>query len=154
MPEGPVIALIDGEHHPSAVVEVLDRLDSERGLAGVAFCGGEEKLGPAPLDELYGRPVDTDPAAALRRLAPGASAVVDLADEPVLDASRRFGFAALALHLGLAYELPGARLFPPAYAELDTGAAKLAVIGTGKRTGKTAVAGHWARCCVSAAPAR
>jgi cyclic 2,3-diphosphoglycerate synthase len=142
--DGPVIALIDGEHHPAAVREVLDRVERERGLAGVVFCGGEEKLGAGPLDELYGRHVEVDPPSALRMLAPGASAVVDLADEPILDARHRFGYASLALHLGLVYELPGARLDPPAYAEVRSDAAKLAVIGTGKRTGKTAVAGHWA----------
>jgi cyclic 2,3-diphosphoglycerate synthase len=141
---GPAIALIDGEHHPAAVVDALDRLAAERGLAGVVFCGGEEKLGPGPLDERYGRPVDTDPDAALRRLAPEADTVVDLADEPVLPPTRKLALAALALHLGLAYEAPGLRLDPPAYAEVDTAAATLAVIGTGKRTGKTAVAGHWA----------
>ena len=76
----PVIALIDGEHHPSAVRDALARLD----LAGVVFCGGEEKLGPGPLDEHYGMPVETDPEEALRRLASRADAVVDLADEPVV----------------------------------------------------------------------
>jgi len=64
----PVIALIDGEHHPSAVRDVLAGLE----LAGVVFCGGEEKLGPGPLEEHYGTPVETDPEEALRRLAPGA----------------------------------------------------------------------------------
>ena len=76
----PAIALIDGEHHPAAVRELLDRLD----LAGVVFCGGEEKLGPGTLEQHYGRPVETDPEEALRRLAPAADAVIDLADEPVL----------------------------------------------------------------------
>ena len=80
----PVIALIDGEHHPSAVRDALAGLD----LAGVVFCGGEEKLGPGSLDEHYGMPVETDPEEALRRLAPRADAVVDLADEPVVPASR------------------------------------------------------------------
>jgi cyclic 2,3-diphosphoglycerate synthetase len=141
---GPVIALIDGEHHPAAVSEALDRLEAERGLAGVVFCGGEEKLAPGPLAEHYGRPVESDPDTALPRLAPGAAAVVDLADEPALPAGRKLRVAALALHLGLAYEAPGARLDPPRYAEVPGAAAKLAVIGTGKRTGKTAVAGHWA----------
>ena len=139
-----VIALIDGEHHPAAVRDALERLDRERGVAGVIFCGGEEKLAPGPLEDHYGRRVHTDPDTALRRLAPAAGAVVDLADEPVLPATRKLALAALALHLGLAYETPGARLDPPRYAEVATGAAKLAVIGTGKRTGKTAVAGHWA----------
>jgi cyclic 2,3-diphosphoglycerate synthetase len=136
----PVIALIDGEHHPSAVRDALARLD----LAGVVFCGGEEKLGPGPLEEHYGMPVDTDPEEALRRLAPRADAVVDLADEPVVPASAKLRLAALALSLGLAYEAPGARLDPPRYEPVQFDGPKLAVIATGKRTGKTAVAGHWA----------
>jgi cyclic 2,3-diphosphoglycerate synthetase len=136
----PVIALIDGEHHPSAVRDVLAGLD----LAGVVFCGGEEKLGPRSLDELYGLPVETDVETGLRTLAPTADAVVDLADEPVVPASRKLNIAALALSLGLAYEGPGARLDPPRYEPVAFDGPKLAVIATGKRTGKTAVAGHWA----------
>jgi cyclic 2,3-diphosphoglycerate synthetase len=136
----PVIALIDGEHHPSAVRDALARLD----LAGVVFCGGEEKLGPGSLEDHYGTPVETDPEEALRRLAPGADAVVDLADEPVVPASAKLRLAALALSLGLSYEAPGARLDPPRYEPVPFDGAKLAVIATGKRTGKTAVAGHWA----------
>src|SRR5687768_12121463 len=136
----PVIALIDGEHHPSAVRDALARLD----LAGVVFCGGEEKLGSRSLEEHYGMPVEADPEEALRRLAPRADTVVDLADEPVLPASGKLRLAALALSLGLAYETPGARLDPPRYERVPFDGPKLAVIGTGKRTGKTALAGHWA----------
>ena len=136
----PVIALIDGEHHPSAVRDVLAGLD----LAGVVFCGGEEKLGPGSLEEHYGMPVEPDLEEGLRRLAPSADAVVDLADEPVVPASRKLRLAALALSLGLAYEAPGGRLEPPRYEEVAFDGPKLAVIATGKRTGKTAVAGHWA----------
>jgi len=62
----------------------------------------------------------------------------------VVPASRKLRIAALALSLGLAYEAPGARLEPPRYEQLDFDGPKLAVIATGKRTGKTAVAGHWA----------
>jgi cyclic 2,3-diphosphoglycerate synthase len=135
-----VIALIDGDHHPQAVRDALEQLD----LAGVIFCGGEEKLPSGSLDDVYGRPVQTGPEEALRRLAPGAEAVVDLADEPVLPPSAKLRLAALALHLGLRYEAPGLRLDPPGYAPVAFDGPKLAVIGTGKRTGKTAVAGHWA----------
>jgi cyclic 2,3-diphosphoglycerate synthetase len=145
VPAEPVIALIDGEHHPAAVRDALDRLERERGLAGVVFCGGGEKLRPGPLAEHYGRPVEVDREEALRRLAPSAAAVVDLADEPVLPPAERLRLAALALHLGLDYEAPGARLEAPTYARVDFDGPKLAVIGSGKRTGKTAVAGHWAR---------
>ncbi len=136
----PVIALIDGEHHPSAVRDALAGLD----LAGIVFCGGEEKLGPGSLEDHYGMPVEPEPEEGLRRLAPRADAVVDLADEPVLPASRKLRLAALALSLGLAYETPGARLDPPRYEPVAFDGPKLAVIATGKRTGKTAVGGHWA----------
>jgi cyclic 2,3-diphosphoglycerate synthase len=142
--DGPVIALVDGEHLPAAVREVLDRVERERGLRGVVFCGGEEKLGAGPLEEQYGRPVELEPERALRRLGPEAKAVVDLADEPVLAAGAKLRLASLALHIGLRYEAPGMRLEPPRYERVPFDGPKLAVIGTGKRTGKTAVAGHWA----------
>ena len=35
MADGPVIALVDGEHHPAAVRELLDELEHGRGLTGV-----------------------------------------------------------------------------------------------------------------------
>jgi cyclic 2,3-diphosphoglycerate synthase len=141
----PVIALIDGEHHPAVVRDALGRLDGARGLAGVVFCGGEEKLAAGPLERHYGRPVESEPEQALPRLAPDADAVVDLADEPVLPPSAKLRLAALALHLGLAYEAPGLRLDPPRYERVDFAGLKLAVIATGKRTGKTALACHLAR---------
>jgi cyclic 2,3-diphosphoglycerate synthase len=143
--DGPVIALVDGEHHPAAVRDALDRLERERGLAGVVFCGGEEKLGPGPLDDHYGRRVEGELEPGLERLAAGRpTAVVDLADEPVLPAGAKLHAAALALTLGLRYEAPGAVLEPPRYGPVPFDGPKLAVIGTAKRTGKTAVAGHWA----------
>jgi len=145
-----VIALIDGEHHPAAVREVLDRLEAERGLTGVLFCGGEEKLPADALSRmpaLYGREVETGPAqAALERLAGGgAEAVVDLVDEPALDACARLSLATEALARGLAYEAPGMRVEPPARERVEFAGTTISVVGTGKRTGKTAVAGHLAR---------
>ncbi len=136
----PVIVLIDGEHHPAAGREVL----ADLAVVGGVFCGGEEKLGPGSFEELYGIPVEDDPEAGLRKLAPHADTVIDLADEPVLPASAKLRLAALALQLGLAYETPGARLDPPRYEPVAFDGPRLAVIATGKRTGKTAVAGHWA----------
>jgi cyclic 2,3-diphosphoglycerate synthetase len=146
MERAPVIALIDGEHHPSAVRDALERLDRERGVESVVFCGGEEKVRREVLadpERHYGFPVEHDPEQAMRA-ASQARTVVDLADEPVLPPAVKLRLAALALHLGLTYEAPGATLTPPGYERVDFDGPKLAVIATGKRTGKTAVAGHWA----------
>ncbi len=119
MADGPVIALIDGEHHPPAVRDALDAARApSAALAGVVFCGGEEKVPAAVLADAerhYGRAVlsGRPPAEALRALAGnGASGVVDLADEPVLTPRARLELAALALHLGLGYEAPGMRARP------------------------------------------
>jgi cyclic 2,3-diphosphoglycerate synthase len=142
---GPAIALIDGEHHPAAVRATLERLAASREVVGVVLVGPGEKLPPGPVDDLYGRPVRDDPEPALRELAGSAEAVVDLADEPALAATARLRLASLAVHLGLAYEAPGLRLDPPVYEPVAFEGPSLAVIGTAKRTGKTAVAGHWAR---------
>ena len=150
MADGPAIVLIDGEHHPPAVRDALDEIERRRGLAGVVFCGGEEKVPAAVLadpEPHYGRAVlsGLPPADAVRELSGnGAAGVVDLADEPVLTPRARLELAALALHLGLGYEAPGVRLDVPAYARAEFAGPIVAVIGTGKRTGKTAVAGHWA----------
>ena len=140
-----VIVLIDGEHHPSVVRDAIE------GLApvGAVWCGGEEKVPREVLEDPaahYG--IDFDPdeprEEALRRLAPDATAVVDLADEPVLAAGAKLRLASLALHLGLAYETASESFEPPRYERIDFGGRMLAVIGTGKRTGKTAVACHLA----------
>jgi cyclic 2,3-diphosphoglycerate synthetase len=148
-----VIALVDGEHHPGVARAALDRLEAEHDVAGVLFAGGEEKVAGAVLADPaahYGREVTMpgeDVRAALRSLARAvtAEAVVDLSGEPVLDPDTRMELAAVALHDGLAYHAPGMRLTPPPSASPDTGGIPVvAVIGTGKRTGKTALGTHLA----------
>jgi cyclic 2,3-diphosphoglycerate synthetase len=119
------------------------------GPVGAIWCGGEEKVPREVLEDPvahYGIHFDPDERRehALRRLAPSATAVVDLADEPVLAAAGKLRIAALALHLGLAYETATESFEPPRYERLDFSGSVIAVIGTGKRTGKTAVAGHLA----------
>ena len=141
-----VIVLLDGEHHPSVVRDAVERLDP----VGAVWCGGEEKVAREVLEdpvEHYGIDFDPDEPRedALRRLAPQAAVVIDLADEPVLAAAGKLRLASLALHLGLAYETPSESFDPPRFERLEFAGRVLAVIGTGKRTGKTAVAGHLAR---------
>ncbi|CAA9469093.1 MAG: hypothetical protein AVDCRST_MAG65-599, partial [uncultured Solirubrobacteraceae bacterium] len=148
-----VIALIDGEHHPSAVHDALSRLAERFEVSAALFCGGEEKLTPDVLADPrrhYGVDVaiDSDRARSLRSLVERhgdeVSAVVDLADEPILDAGGKLELACTALDLGLRYVGADFELNPPILEPLDFGGPRLAVIGTGKRTGKTAVCGHWA----------
>jgi cyclic 2,3-diphosphoglycerate synthase len=140
-----VIVLLDGEHHPSVVRDAVARLAP----VGAVWCGGEEKVPREVLDDPvahYGVEFDPDEPRedALRRLAPDATAVVDLADEPVLAAGAKLRLASLALHLGLAYETPTESFQPPRYERIEFDGPVIAVIGTGKRTGKTALAGQLA----------
>jgi cyclic 2,3-diphosphoglycerate synthetase len=118
----------------------------------VLFVGGDEKVPRAVLDDPaahYGREVTIasgDPVGGLGDLASSAAAeaVVDLSGDPILGGDERFELASVALHRGLEYRAPGFSLRPPPRTALDFGGPVLSVIGTGKRTGKTAVAGHFA----------
>jgi cyclic 2,3-diphosphoglycerate synthetase len=148
-----VIALIDGEHHPAVARDALARVAAEHDLRGVVFVGGEEKVAPPVLadpaaSEHYGRDVmvaPDDPAAALRALAEaGADAVLDLSGEPVLGGEERMRLACVALSLELEYRCAGYQVAPPPREPLDAPCPVIAVIGTGKRTGKTALSGHFA----------
>jgi cyclic 2,3-diphosphoglycerate synthetase len=148
-----VIALVDGEHHPGVARAALDTLDREHDVAGVLFAGGEEKVAVGVLADLpkhYGREVTMpgdDVREALRLLARAsmADAVFDLSGEPVVDPAARMELAAVALDEGLEYRAPGLALTSPPAAAPDTaGVPVVAVIGTGKRTGKTALGTHLA----------
>lgn len=112
--------------------------------AAVLLGGGEKLAGPLEL----GVPVIEGPtahdalAAALARFAP--ELVFDLSDEPVVDARSRLRLATQALLAGVAYQGADFRLDPPPRPRVAT-KPTVAVIGTGKRTGKTAVSAQLAR---------
>jgi cyclic 2,3-diphosphoglycerate synthase len=114
-------------------------------VAGAVLLGGGEKLA-GPLE--VGVPVvdGETPSQALteglRRFRPGL--VYDLSDEPVVDARSRLQLASQALLAGVAYQGADFRLDPPPRPRVAT-KPTIAVIGTGKRTGKTAVSAHLAR---------
>jgi cyclic 2,3-diphosphoglycerate synthetase len=123
------VALIDGEHFPDVVRDALAELPYE--WVGAILVGGSEKLrgGAAygvPLLDGFG----------------DAEVVVDLSDEPVLGPEERFRWASRALAAGLPYLGADFRFDPPRFEEFDV--PSIAVIGAGKRVGKTAVAAHLA----------
>jgi cyclic 2,3-diphosphoglycerate synthetase len=130
------LAVIDGEHYAPVVRDALRELPYE--VVGAWFAGGTEKLVGG---EDYGVPLVSELEAGIAELAP--EIVVDLSDEPVLGPRERFRVASRVLALGLPYAGPDFRFDPPDFAPYPL--PSLAVIGTGKRVGKTAVTGHLAR---------
>jgi cyclic 2,3-diphosphoglycerate synthase len=149
--ESPIryIAVIDGEHYPAVIASAFRELQ-ERGeqVLAAVLAGGREKLPDDDVDEMAGVRVlsGDDPRAvladAIKQYEP--QAVVDLSDEPVLDYRRRHEMAAVAMSLGAAYHGADFRFTPPPRPRLCA-KPSVAIIGTGKRTGKTAVAGFVAR---------
>jgi cyclic 2,3-diphosphoglycerate synthetase len=87
-----------------------------------------------------------DVAAALARTIDEhrPDGVLDLSDEPVLGYAERMELAAVALAHGVPYLGPDFRLDPPVSGP-PVGAPTLAILGIGKRTGKTAIGGEAAR---------
>ncbi len=130
------LALIDGEHYPPVVRDALAAVGHE--VVAAVMVGGSEKIRGG---EDYGVPVLDDLDAALAGHDP--ELVLDLSDEPVLDPARRLLLASRVLARGIPYEGADFRFEPPPLAPFPL--PSLAVIGTGKRVGKTAVTGHVAR---------
>lgn len=128
--------MIDGEHYPPVVRDALAELPYD--VAAVLLVGGTEKLRGG---EQYGVPVARSLDEALERYAP--EVVVDLSDEPVLAPRARFELASRVLAAGIPYVGADFRFDPPALEPYPL--PSLAVVGTGKRVGKTAVVGHVAR---------
>ena len=130
----PALVVIDGEHYPPVVRDAIAELPYE--VIGAWLAGGTEKLRG---DIEYGVPL----LGSLDDGFSDAEVVVDLSDEPVLGPRERLLLASHVLAAGLRYEGADFQFTPPAYASFPL--PSLAVIGTGKRVGKTAVTGHVAR---------
>jgi len=124
------VAIVDGEHYPDVVRDALAELPYE--FVGVMLVGGTEKLRGTPD---YGVPMVSEPG--------DAEIAVDLSDEPVLDPRTRLHLASRFLADGIPYVGADFRFDPPTLHRFDP--PSLAVIGTGKRVGKTAVTGAVAR---------
>lgn len=152
-----VLVLVDGEHYPPVTRWGIETVRA-RGLEPVAalMLGGLEKLWPGEEPDLGvpllpgGDDAMVALATAIDDLGPGAlDGVLDLSDEPVLGYRERMELAAVTLVRGLPYLGADFRLDPPIEGSpLDAPA--LAVIGTGKRAGKTAIGGEVARVAASA----
>ncbi|HWC13327.1 MAG TPA: 2,3-diphosphoglycerate synthetase [Actinomycetota bacterium] len=120
-------------------------------VVGAVLAGGKEKLPAGGVDQLgaYRVLAAEDPRVALDDALRHneTDEVVDLSDEPVLDYRRRHELASVALAHGVAYRGHDFRFTPPPRPRLAT-KPTIAVIATGKRTGKTAVSAFVARTLV------
>jgi cyclic 2,3-diphosphoglycerate synthetase len=142
--------LVDGEHYPQTVLDALRYLEKKEGLRPIAlyFLGGTEKLVDYSELSSYGVKiiVPSDPEgdfrAALKRTRPRL--VIDLSDLPVLGPALRMRLAAMALEAGATYRGSDFEFRPPRLEKAIT-KPSCAVIGTGKRCGKTAVSAEMAR---------
>lgn len=141
------VALIDGEHYLPVVEWAIGSLATSYDVVGAVFLGGTEKVGTDAELQSMGIPVLTGKpslellADAVDQFAPRVA--VDLSDEPVVGYWERFEMASLLLASGVRYVGQDFRFDPPALSSIAVPA--ISVVGTGKRTGKTAIAGHIGR---------
>jgi cyclic 2,3-diphosphoglycerate synthase len=130
------LAIVDGEHYAPVVRDALAGLPYD--VVAAVLIGGTEKLRGG---EDYGVPLVEDVESAVARFSP--EIVLDLSDEPVLGPVERLALASRVLALGLPYAGADFRFDPPVFEPFPL--PSLAVVGTGKRVGKTAVTGYLAR---------
>ncbi len=130
------VAIVDGEHYAAVVRHALSELPYD--FAAAVLVGGQEKLRGG---EDYGVPLAEDVESAIAGHAPDV--VVDLSDEPVLGPPERLALVSRVLACGVPYVGADFRFDPPERAPFEL--PSIAVAGTGKRVGKTAVTGHLAR---------
>jgi cyclic 2,3-diphosphoglycerate synthetase len=130
------LAIVDGEHYVTTVRAALDELAYD--FVAVHLVGGTEKLRGG---EEYGLPLVDSLEEGIGQHEPDV--VVDLSDEPVLGPPERLRLASRALAAGVPYVGADFRFEPPRLEPFDL--PSIGVVGSGKRVGKTAVAGHLAR---------
>jgi cyclic 2,3-diphosphoglycerate synthase len=130
------LAIVDGEHYAPTVRAALDELAYD--FVAAHLIGGTEKLRGG---EDYGLPMVDSLEAGIAEHEPDL--VVDLSDEPVLGPPERLRLVSRVLAAGIPYVGADFRFEPPQLQPFDL--PSLGVVGTGKRVGKTAVAGHLAR---------
>ena len=130
------LAVIDGEHYAPVVRDALREVPYD--VVAAVLIGGTEKLRGG---EDYGVPLAAGLDEGIAEHRP--EVVLDLSDEPVLDPPARFRLASRVLAHGLPYAGADFRFEAPSLAPFAL--PSVAIVGTGKRVGKTALTGHAAR---------
>lgn len=148
---------MDGEHYLPVTKSALDTLDNieHNEIVAAIFIGGTEKLrviSEAEIAEKLGKNVHFGPdhhkipydLIEEKIIEYNADMLMDLSDEPIVDYSKRFNIANIALSCGILYEGPDFKFSPPIIHDILE-KPSLKILGTGKRIGKTAVSAYAAR---------
>jgi cyclic 2,3-diphosphoglycerate synthase len=144
-----VTCLVDGEHYLSNLKESLVEISKKYDIRYLIFIGGTEKIG-TPDDVKKALPYkvffasdknlpDCAKLAAILKKNP-VKMVLDLSDEPIMDYITRFEVACRILHEGIIYRGSDFEFEPLDFKKILT-KPSLAIWGTGKRVGKTAIGG-------------
>lgn len=145
-----MVALIDGEHYFPVIEAALEEINREPSykLVAVVFLGGTEKVTEEKDLSSFGIPIimEGDPVKGIKKAIEEhqADLVIDLSDEPVVGYFERFKFACQILKLNVSYIGSDFRFVPPVFHDI-TKKPSISIIGTGKRTGKTAVSAYISR---------
>jgi cyclic 2,3-diphosphoglycerate synthase len=145
-----LVALIDGEHYPSVTYDAINMLKKiyTGDFKGIIFLGGTEKLTIDNIEDFFGekvytiKDIDSDFMKALEYFKPDI--VYDLSDEPVVNYIIRMKIASFCLYQKCSYMGPD---FLFSYEKKNRICKKpsIAIIGTGKRIGKTAISSYISR---------
>jgi len=143
--DGMKLALVDGEHYPPVTAWALKKLGD---VCCAVFLGGNEKIGDLKdVEQKLGVRLyhSEDYLDALRRALDenDVDEVIDLSDEPVVGYADRFRIASICMLYNVTYR--GADFCFTPLPLKRTKKPSMAVVGTGKRVGKTAVSGFVAR---------
>jgi cyclic 2,3-diphosphoglycerate synthase len=144
------LVLVDGEHYPPVIMDAISTFGADFDVVAAVMLGGGEKLsGPMVLGDLpvvQGRSQRSALERALDVYMPNV--VIDLSDAPVLDTRARNLLIAVSAARGVSYRC-GRSTFEPPWRGPAPSVPTIAIIGTGKRTGKTAVSAALARHIVA-----
>lgn len=143
------ICLIDGEHYLANLKDSLAEISKKYKIKFLIFIGGTEKIGTlADVKKAFSTPVgyafgphgpDLKAMDALLKKH-RAEVVLDLSDEPIVSYPIRMDIADVVLYHGMIYRGSDFEFQPLRFKKIFT-KPSLAIWGTGKRIGKTAMGG-------------
>ena len=145
--------LVDGEHYIPNIKDTLDKVSKEYDIEVAIFIGGTEKIGDKnEVKETLGYHVEFAEHDAMpdpKRVGEIArnydlAFVMDYSDEPIVNYDIRMQIACELLAAGVTYRGADFEFTPMEFKDILT-KPSIAIWGTAKRVGKTAIGGYVAR---------